>query len=166
MSTRDNQRRRRGVALTAPAACILAALTGCVPSPDTEAGSTAPMADSPPSASPSSSPSSSAAEVENPSTVATEAITLFARPDEPERRWFAELRPYLEEEYAVEAEYIDPARIPFSEIRSGPKLNADSDNPQLVTVDFKTDDGTWTVELHQDSPEGEWLVGAIAPTTG
>ncbi|HAF72082.1 MAG TPA: hypothetical protein DCL06_03300 [Corynebacterium variabile] len=98
--------------------------------------------------------------------MAAEVIRLFARPQEPERRWFAELRPYLEEDYAVEAEYIDPARIPFSEVQSGPKLNGDSHNPQLVTADFETDDGIWTVELHQHSPEGEWLVGAIAPATG
>lgn len=165
MSTRQIHNRSHRLLLTAAATCVLAGLTGCGASPG--AGQTPASAAAPsPTSTPPSAPSSAVTESEDPATVATEAIELFGRPDEPERRWFAELRPYLEEEYAVEAEYIDPARIPFSEIRSGPKLNADSDNPQLVTVDFKTDDGTWTVALHQDRPEGEWLVGAIAPTTG
>ena len=93
--------------------------------------------------------------------VATKAIKLFGRPDEPERRWFAELRPYLEKEYAVDAEYIDPARIPFDKILSGPKLETDSHNPQLVLARFKTNDGTWTVEMHQDRHGAEWLVGGI-----
>jgi hypothetical protein len=101
--------------------------------------------------------------VEDPGVVAAEAIKLFARPDEPERRWFAELRPYLDEDYAVEAEYIDPTQIPFSEIRSGPKVHRDTDNPQLATADFQTNDGTWTVTLHQANADGDWLVGGIAP---
>ena len=92
-------------------------------------------------------------------------MNLFARPDEPEQRWFAELRPYLEEEYAVEAEYIDPARIPFDKILSGPVIDGTEHNPQVVTADFKTNAGTWYVELHQDEPGGKWLVGGIHELT-
>lgn len=88
-------------------------------------------------------------------------MALFARPDEPERRWFSQLRPYLEEEYAVEAEYIDPARIPFHKIISGPVMGGDSDNQQVATADFKTNAGPWYVELHQNIPGGDWLVGGI-----
>lgn len=165
MSTRQTHHRSHRLCLATMAAGILA-LTGCGASPGAGQSPAAATAEpSPASASPSAQ-SPTSAEVEDPSTVATEAIKLFGRPDEPERRWFAELRPYLEEEYAVEAEYIDPARIPFSEVQSAPELNGDAHNPQLVTADFKTDDGTWTVELHQDNPGGEWLVGGIAPTTG
>ena len=110
------------------------------------------------SATPTADPSP---EVEAPEDVAVKVMTLFARPDEPEQRWFAELRPYLEEEYAVEAEYIDPARIPFDKILSGPVMDGTEHNPQVVTADFKTNAGTWYVELHQNGPGGKWLVGGI-----
>lgn len=110
----------------------------------------------------SASPTTAASPVvEAPEDVAVKVMTLFARPDEPEQRWFAELRPYLEEEYAVEAQYIDPARIPFDKIISGPVMDGTEHNPQVVTADFKTNAGTWYVELHQDEPGGVWLVGGI-----
>lgn len=98
---------------------------------------------------------------ESPEEVAVKVMNLFARPDEPEQRWHAEIRPYLEKEYAIEAEYIDPARIPFDKILSGPVMEGDAHNPQVVTADFKTNAGTWYVELHQNAPGGEWLVGGI-----
>jgi len=156
MPISDPSRYRRGAVLAA--ACALA-LTACAAAPGAGPAATTPA----PSSTTAESPTSPTPSVEDPGTVAAEAIELFARPDEPERRWFAELRPYLDEDYAVEAEYIDPARIPFSEVRSGPKVHRDADNPQLVTVDFQTDDGTWTATLHQDTTAGEWLVGGIAP---
>nr|WP_176704880.1 hypothetical protein [Arthrobacter sp.]AXV46265.1 hypothetical protein pA2H2_p34 [Arthrobacter sp.] len=99
--------------------------------------------------------------IQSPEEVAVKVMNLFARPDEPEQRWHAEIRPYLEKEYAVEAEYIDPARIPFDKILSGPKMEGDAHNPQILTADFKTNAGTWYVELHQNAPGGEWLVGGI-----
>lgn len=100
-------------------------------------------------------------EVEAPEVMAVKVMTLFARPDEPEHRWYAELRPYLEKEYAIEAEYIDPVRIPFDKILSGPVMQGSEHNPQVVTADFKTDAGTWYVELHQNELGGKWLVGGI-----
>lgn len=103
----------------------------------------------------------SAPVVESPEELAVKVMNLFARPDEPEQRWHAEIRPYLEKEYAIEAEYIDPARIPFDKIISGPKMEGDAHNPQILTADFKTNAGTWYVDLHQNAPGGEWLVGGI-----
>lgn len=167
MLTPHTPRRRHGAALAASTATLLVALTACGTSPESGESPTAPEATgSPAASSPAAAPSSTAVSVEDPETVAAEAIKLFARPEEPERRWFAELRPYLEEEYAVEAEYIDPARIPFSKVSSDPQMNNDPHNPRLTTADFKTNDGTWTVELHQDTPGGQWLVGGIAPARG
>ncbi|WP_417235517.1 hypothetical protein [Arthrobacter sp.] len=143
----------RRLALAAATACMLLALTAC--------GGTNSTPEAAASSTTAGTPSSSPAPVEKPGVVATKAIKLFARPDEPERRWFSELRPYLEKEYAVDAEYIDPARIPFDKVLSGPQLETDSHNPQLVLARFKTNDGIWTVEMHQDTPGGEWLVGGI-----
>lgn len=99
--------------------------------------------------------------IESPEEVAVKVMSLFARPDEPEQRWHAEIRPYLEKEYAIEAEYIDPARIPFDKILSGPVMDGTEHNEQVVTADFKTDAGTWYVELHQNALGGKWLVGGI-----
>ncbi|WP_146755343.1 hypothetical protein [Arthrobacter sp. AQ5-05] len=42
--------------------------------------------------------------VESPEGVDGKVMTLFARPDEPEQRWHAELHPYLENEYTIDAE--------------------------------------------------------------
>lgn len=152
---------RRTLSTAAATAAILAALTACGSTGSGQEAALEPAASSTRAAAPASSPGQSSATVEKPGTVATKAISLFARPDEPERRWFAELRPYLEEEYAVDAEYIDPARIPFDKIISGPQLETDSHNPQLLLARFKTNDGTWTVEMHQDTVGGKWLVGGI-----
>nr|WP_176705550.1 hypothetical protein [Arthrobacter sp.]AXV46677.1 hypothetical protein pA58H3_p63 [Arthrobacter sp.] len=98
---------------------------------------------------------------ESPEEVSVKVMNLFARPDEPEQRWYAEISPYLDKEYAIEAEYIDPARIPFDKILSGPVMEGDAHNPQILTADFKTNAGAWYVELHQNAPGGEWLVGGI-----
>lgn len=152
----------RRLALAAAAACTLLALAACGGTDSAPEAAPAPAASSTAASStPASSPAPSSATVEKPGVVATKAIKLFARPDEPERRWFSQLRPYLEKEYAVDAEYIDPARIPFDKIISGPQLETDSHNPQLVLAKFKTNDGTWTVEMHQDKPGAKWLVGGI-----
>lgn len=148
----------RRLALAAAAACTLLALTACGGADSAPEAAPEPAASSTRASTPAAS---SPAPVEKPGVVATRAIKLFARPNEPERRWFSELRPYLEKEYAVDAEYIDPARVPFDKILSGPKLETDSHNPQLVLAKFKTNDGTWTVEMHQDTPGGKWLVGGI-----
>lgn len=103
----------------------------------------------------------SAPVIQSPEEVAVEVMNLFARPGEPEQRWFAEISPYLDKEYAIEAEYIDPARIPFDKILSDPVMEGDAHNPQILTADFKTNAGAWYVELHQNAPGGEWLVGGI-----
>lgn len=110
---------------------------------------------------PASAAAGTAVKLDDPKEVAIKVMGLFARPGEPERRWFSELRPYLEDQYAESAEYIDPARIPFNKIVSGPVMGGDSDNPQVATADFKTNGGSWYVELHQDVPGGDWLVGGI-----
>ena len=54
--------------------------------------------------------------------------------------------PYSEEEYSTEAEYIDPARIPFDKILSGPVMDGTEHNPQVVTAAFKTNAGLAGVE--------------------
>lgn len=149
------------LSLAVAAACTLLALTACGGTDSAPEAAPEPAASSATASTPASSPAPSSTTVEKPGAVATKAIKLFARPDEPERRWFSQLRPYLEKEYAVDAEYIDPARIPFDKIISGPQLETDSHNPQLVLAKFKTNDGTWTVEMHQDKPGAKWLVGRI-----
>ncbi|MFL4474483.1 hypothetical protein ACIPVK_10845 [Paeniglutamicibacter sp. MACA_103] len=79
--------------------------------------------------------------IEGPEELAVKVMNVFARPDESEQRWHAEIRPYLEKEYALEAEYIDPARIPFDKILSGPVLEGDAHNPQILTAGFKPNAG-------------------------
>ena len=103
----------------------------------------------------------SAPVIQSPEELAVKVMNLFARPDEPEQRWYAEISPYLDKEYVIEAEYIDAARIPFDKILSGPVMEGDAHNTQILTADFKTNTGAWYVELHQNAPGGEWLVCGI-----
>ena len=147
------------LSVIAAVACALT-FAGCsVPSAsDADPVSLAPSS---PTTSLAPSPSQQDANLE---ATASEAMTLFARPYMPERRWFTDLLPHLSAEYAEEASYIDPARIPVSKILSGPDVRRDEHNPQVATADFETNDGTWQVVLHQDVPDGQWLVGSIAPT--
>lgn len=101
------------------------------------------------------------AEVE---AIASEVMNLFARPDVPERRWFTDLLPHLSEEYAEDAQYIDPANIRVAQVLSGPVLVREKNNPLTVSADFVTDTGPWSVLLHRVGQEDPWLVEAIQPT--
>ena len=112
----------------------------------------------------SSSPASiSPATVEEPEAVAVKVMDLFARPEMPERRWFTDLLPYLTDDYADEAQYTDPARVPFDTVKPNPRASQDEHNPQVVTVAFKTNDGPWQVVMVQDQDGKPWLVEAIEP---
>ncbi|WP_417221238.1 hypothetical protein [Arthrobacter sp.] len=117
----------------------------------------------PPVAVASTAASSSPAAIEEPQVVAAKAMALFARPDVPERRWFTDLLPYLTDEYADEAQYTDPARVPFDDIGPAPTASQDAHNPQVVTVRFKTNDGPWQVVVVQDKAGAPWLIQAIEP---
>lgn len=101
------------------------------------------------------------AEVE---AVAVEVMDLFARPDVPERRWYTDLLPHLSEEYAEDAQYIDPANVRVNDVLPGPALVRERDNPLTVTAEFSTNAGPWSVLLHRVGQDDPWLVEAIQPT--
>lgn len=117
----------------------------------------------PPTPTLSAPASSTAVPVEAPKDVAIKVMDLFARPDTPERRWFIDLLPYLTEEYAEEAQYIDPARVPLRKVNANPATSQDEHMPQMVIVRFSTNDGPWQVVLVQDHDGEPWLVQAIEP---
>ena len=106
---------------------------------------------------------SAVASVEAPKDVAIKVMDIFARPETPERRWFIDLLPYLTEEYAEEAQYIDPARVPMTKVNANPTTSQDEHMPQMVIVRFSTNDGPWQVVLVQDHDAEPWLVQAIEP---
>jgi hypothetical protein len=94
---------------------------------------------------------------------AAKVMGLFARPDVPESTWFADLAPHLAPEYAEDAKYIDPARVPIRKITDGPAISRDAGNPMTVTATFATDAGRWRVLLHRSGQQQPWLVTAISP---
>lgn len=94
---------------------------------------------------------------------AAKVMGLFARPDVPEATWFADLAPYLAPEYAADAKYIDPARVPIRKITDGPSISREAGNPLTVTATFSTDAGRWRVLLHRSGQQQPWLVTAISP---
>lgn len=95
---------------------------------------------------------------------AAKVMRLFARPEVGYRNWFEDLHPFLRDEYAKEAEYVDPANIPVSEVISGPELLRQGGNPLTVTAMFETNAGPWSVLLHRTGQNEPWLVAAIEPT--
>ncbi|WP_431230749.1 hypothetical protein [Paenarthrobacter nicotinovorans] len=94
---------------------------------------------------------------------AAKVMGLFARPDVPEATWFADLAPHLAPEYAEDAKYIDPARVPIRKITDGPAISRDAGNPMTVTATFATDAGRWRMLLHRSGQQQPWLVTAISP---
>lgn len=93
---------------------------------------------------------------------AARAMKLFGRPDVPEAKWFSELEPLLAAEYAEDARYIDPARVPFSTITDGPSISREAENPMTVTASFYTNDGPWDMMLHRTGQDDPWLVTSIS----
>lgn len=100
---------------------------------------------------------------EDVKAVATKVMGLFARPNVPERQWYTDIFPHLSKEYAVDAQYIDPARIRVNTIRSGPVLTREQGNPMTVTAEFATNNGPWVLLLHRMDQHEPWLVTSIAP---
>jgi len=94
---------------------------------------------------------------------AAKVMGLFARPDVPETTWFADLAPHLAPEYAEDAKYIDPARVPIRKVTDGPAVSRDAGNPITVTAMFSTDGGRWRMLLHRSGQQQPWLVTAISP---
>ncbi len=93
---------------------------------------------------------------------AAKAMELFGRPDVEEKKWFSELAPLLAPEYAEDARYIDPARVPFSMITDGPSIAREAQNPMTVTASFYTNDGPWDMMLHRTGQDAPWLVTSIS----
>jgi hypothetical protein len=94
---------------------------------------------------------------------AAKVMGLFARPDVPGAAWFSELSPFLSAEYAEDARYIDPARVPIRKVTDGPAITREAGNPLTVTAAFSTDAGRWQMILHRSGQQEPWLVTAISP---
>ncbi|MFC8041803.1 hypothetical protein ACFUOZ_20815 [Paenarthrobacter sp. NPDC057355] len=100
---------------------------------------------------------------ESVKAVAVKVMGMFARPNVPERQWYTDIFPHLSKEYAVDAQYIDPARIRVNAIQSGPVLTREMGNPMTVTAEFATNNGPWLMLLHRLDQHEPWLVTSIAP---
>ncbi|MFB0840002.1 hypothetical protein ACETK3_18605 [Arthrobacter sp. E44] len=94
---------------------------------------------------------------------ASKVMVLFARPNVPEAAWFSDLAPYLAPEYAADAKYIDPARVPIRKVTDGPAISREAGNPLTVTATFSTDAGRWQMLLHRSGQQQPWLVATISP---
>ncbi|MGY4542572.1 hypothetical protein ACVWY0_002496 [Arthrobacter sp. UYNi723] len=93
---------------------------------------------------------------------AAKAMKLFGRPDVEEKKWFSDLAPLLAPEYAEDAKYIDPARVPITTITDGPSITREAQNPMTVTASFYTNDGPWDMMLHRTGQDAPWLVTSIS----
>ncbi|WP_077490917.1 hypothetical protein [Sinomonas mesophila] len=94
---------------------------------------------------------------------AAKAMTLFARPGVEQRQWITDLAPLLAEEYATEAQYINPARVPVTAVTGDPVLTREAGNPMTATATFATNAGKWTVLIHRTGQADPWRVVSIAP---
>jgi hypothetical protein len=94
---------------------------------------------------------------------AAKAMTLFARPGVEQRQWITDLAPLLAEEYATEAQYINPARVPVTAVIGDPVLTREAGNPMTATATFATNAGEWAVLIHRIGQADPWRVVSIAP---
>lgn len=108
----------------------------------------------------------SAADEQAANDAAVKAMTLYARPSVDERQWITDLAPFLAPDYFTEAQYINPARIPVTDVKSTPVLNREAGDPLTVHAVFETNAGRWGVLLHRAGQTDPWLVHAIAPKEG
>lgn len=92
-------------------------------------------------------------------------LTEFARPDVPYAQWWATLKPLLDAQGRMYAEFTDPAQIPVRTITGPATLTRSGDEDLSMTFAVPTNIGTYTVRLTY-TPAGTWLVSRYSPPKG
>ncbi len=98
-------------------------------------------------------------------TAAVRFLTAFARPDVPYAQWWANLKPLLDDQGRMYAEFTDPAQIPVRNITGPAALSRSGEDDLSLTFAVPTNIGTYTVQLTYTAA-GTWLVSRYSPPQG
>lgn len=91
-----------------------------------------------------------------------DALTAFARPDLPQGQWWRDLARTLTPTARETYRYVAVENVPVRKVRGKGRIVDDS-SPYLVTVEFKTDAGRYTVLLSRTGQGAPWLAERIEP---
>lgn len=91
-----------------------------------------------------------------------QAMTRFARPSMPAKKWWDELSPLLSAQARTDYAYTDPANVPATKVTGKPSL-ADLDSVHVRIVQVPTDAGTYSITLSRSELDPDWVVERIAP---
>lgn len=95
-------------------------------------------------------------------TAAKDVMTAFARPDQPQGRWWRDLAPTLTPTARETYKYVAVENVPVSTVKGKGRVVDDS-SPYLATVEFATNAGPYTVLLSRTGQGAPWLAERIEP---
>lgn len=96
---------------------------------------------------------------------ADQIMGAYTAQGKAKKEWFSTLAPMLTTNYAQEAEYIDPARLPVRKITSGPEIKTEVSTGYQVRASFGTNVGDWVIILTRASETSPWLAANILPAS-
>lgn len=103
-----------------------------------------------------------AAAVDAAKATANEVMAAYTA-TKPKGEWFAALAPLITTEYAQEAQYIEPSRLPVKKLVSGPVVGAEVSTGYQVRAKYETNAGPWVVILTRVSDSAPWLASNVLP---
>lgn len=103
------------------------------------------------------------AEATDAATASASAVMAAYTANKPKEEWFASLAPLLTTQYAEDAQYIEPSRLPVRKITSGPVLEPGVSTGYQVRAGFVTNAGDWVVILTRSSASAPWLASNVLP---
>lgn len=95
-------------------------------------------------------------------TAAKDVMTAFARPDQPQGRWWRDLAPTLTPTARETYKYVAVENVPVSTVKGKGRVVDDS-SPYLASVEFATNAGPYTVLLSRTGQGAPWLAERIEP---
>ncbi|WP_188484789.1 hypothetical protein [Cellulomonas carbonis] len=95
-------------------------------------------------------------------SVAVQAVTLFARPDQPYEQWWSDLAPLMSVQAQMDYQYVDPTNVPVRAV-TGEGVLIDDASASVAGVQVPTDVGPYTVLLSRTGEASPWLVERISP---
>ena len=98
--------------------------------------------------------------------IATEAMTLYARPTVTTSVWIQDLGQLMTPQAVADYQYVDPANIPVKKITGPGQLKVDENNGFGCHVVFPTDAGSYDVQLLRSAADKPWQVNRFTPPTG
>ncbi|WP_054009825.1 hypothetical protein [Arthrobacter sp. ERGS1:01] len=95
---------------------------------------------------------------------AHQVMAAFTNTGVARDQWWTALAPLLTTNFATQAQYIHPSRLPVRVLRSGPRPVEGQLSGNQVRASFDTNAGSWTTIMVRTSTTAPWLASNIGPT--